>query len=63
MKDKDGFDIRCIDSEWKIVDSRDNKDYVCTRYGNKMLGYHICYCDENCKDYRPVNYDKVHDNH
>ena len=54
MKDKDGFDIRCEHSEWMIYDGRDNKDFICLRYGSRITGYHHCYCDENCKDYVPI---------
>ena len=52
LKDAEGFDIRCIYSDWKIIDGRDNKDYVCTRYFT--AGNHICYCDNYCKDYKPI---------
>lgn len=52
MRDKDGFEIRCEYSDWKIVDQRDNHDYVCTKY--YAGGLHYCYCDEHCKDYVPV---------
>ena len=51
MKDKDGFLIRCVHSDWKIIDDHDNHDYVCTKYNT--AGYHVCYCDEYCKDYEP----------
>ena len=54
MKDKDGFDIRCKHTDWKIIDKRDNKDYVCSLYGNRWDGYHICFCDEHCKSYEPI---------
>lgn len=51
MKDADGFNIRCIHSDWKIIDERDNHDFVCLRYF--MGGTHYCYADEHCKDYKP----------
>ena len=51
MKDKDGFNIRCIYSDWKIVDQFDNHDFVCTRYFEG--GTHYCFCDEYCRDYTP----------
>lgn len=54
MKDKDGFDIRCANSDWKIINNREDKDYVCTIYGCRMTGYHLCYCDDHCKDYKPI---------
>ena len=53
MRDEDGFLIRCKDTEWRIIDARDNHDYVCLRYGDKLSGYHLCYGDEKCKYYRP----------
>ena len=56
MKDKDGFQVRCIFSDWKIIDPRDNKDFVCTKY--VTTGYHLCYGDDYCKDYKPVKYDE-----
>ena len=48
MKDKDGFDIKCIYSDLEIVDDRDGKDFVCKRF--KQTGYHLCFCDENCRE-------------
>lgn len=51
MKDAEGFDIRCVYSDWKIVDARDNHDFVCTKYF--AGGTHLCFCDEHCKDYKP----------
>lgn len=54
MKDKDGYEIRCIHSDWKIIDKRDNKDYVCTKYSCYRTGWHICHCDDLCKDYKPI---------
>ncbi len=55
MKDKDGFQIRCIHSEWKIIDQNDNKDFVCTKYNT--CGYHECYGNDYCRDYKPVDGD------
>ena len=54
MRDKDGFEIRCKHTDWKIIDKQENKDYVCTKYGSRMNGYHICYCDEHCQSYEPI---------
>lgn len=54
MKDKDGFTIQCINSDWQIVDNRDNKDFVCLMFGDKISGRHLCYGDEHCKYYCPV---------
>ena len=56
MKDERGFEIRCEFSDWKIVDARDNHDYVCSKYFTG--GTHVCYCDDHCKDYKPVKADK-----
>ena len=53
MRDKDGFEIRCIHSDWKIIDNNDNHDYVCCRDSSWITGYHYCYCDEHCKYYKP----------
>ena len=53
MRDKDGFEIRCIHSDWKIIDNNDNHDYVCLREKGWLTGYHLCYCDEHCKFYLP----------
>lgn len=51
MKDKDGFTIKCIYSDWQIYDEQDNKDFICRRYFT--AGYHHCYGDELCRDYKP----------
>ena len=53
MKDKDGFVIRCKFSDWKIIDERDNKDYVCTKFPTFNYGAHQCYADELCRYYVP----------
>ena len=53
MKDKDGFDIRCVNSEWMIIDDRDNKDFVCQKFPTYNYGAHHCFCDENCQYYKP----------
>ena len=55
MKDKDGFNIKCIHSEWMIYDSRDNKDFICRKYAT--VGYHHCFCDEFCNDYKPEGHE------
>ena len=52
MKDKDGFTIQCIHSDWQIYDSRDNKDFICGIFGNRLDGYHHCFGDEHCKYYK-----------
>ena len=51
MKDKDGFEIRCEYAKWKIIDAQDNHDYVCTRF--ESTGYHFCFCDDHCREYKP----------
>lgn len=53
MRDNDGFLIRCEHSDWKIIDNRDNKDFVCCVFGDKTSGRHLCYADEHCKFYEP----------
>lgn len=51
MRDEKGFLIRCIHSEWRIIDAQDNKDYVCM---NELLTLeHYCYADEQCRLYNP----------
>lgn len=52
MKDKDGFTVKCIHCDWRIIDARDNKDFVCMKFGDRLSGYHLCYGDENCKYYQ-----------
>lgn len=51
MKDADGFNIRCVHSDWQIIDERDNHDFVCLKYF--LGGKHYCYADDHCKDYKP----------
>ena len=53
MKDKDGFTILCKNCEWRIINNREDHDYVCTRFGDKMIGYHLCFGDDNCRYYEP----------
>ena len=53
MKDKDGFTIKCKKSDWKIIDERDNHDFVCTHFGGGITVCHICYADEYCRLYEP----------
>lgn len=53
MKDKDGFTIKCKNSDWKIIDEQDNHDYVCLRFGCAVMKYHVCYADEYCRYYEP----------
>lgn len=53
MKDKDGFYIRCKHSDWQIIDDRDNKDFVCGKFGCRITGYHLCFADEHCLHYVP----------
>ena len=50
MKDEE---VRCIYSDWKIIDNNDNHDYVCVRDNSWLTGAHLCYCDKNCKFYQP----------
>lgn len=49
MRDEKGFLIRCIHSDWKIINERDDKDYVCTFFPTYNYSAHICYADEQCK--------------
>ena len=49
MRDKDGFIIKCIESEWMIYNDRDDEDDICRMFG----GYKHCYGDESCPHYRP----------
>ena len=53
MRDKHGFIIPCVNTEWRIIDQRDNHDFVCMRFGDRMSGYHLCHGDENCRYYKP----------
>lgn len=53
MKDKDGFDIRCVHSDWMVIDNRDNKDFVCRKFPTYNYSAHLCYADENCRYYEP----------
>ena len=57
MKDADGFDIKCIHSDWMIYDDRDNKDFICRKYFTG--GYHHCFCDEHCLDYKPEGINEI----
>ena len=36
-----------------IINGRDDKDYVCLLYGNRWMGYKLCYGDEHCEKYEP----------
>ena len=54
MKNKDGYEIRCEHAEWRIIDNNDNKDYVCTFFGTSVTGWHFCYCNDNCREYKPI---------
>ena len=47
MKDKDGFTIKCIHTEWQIYDSFDNKDFMCQQYPHLH-----CYGDDSCEYYK-----------
>jgi hypothetical protein len=47
MKDKDGFTVRCENTQWRIYDNRDNHDYMCDIYGIH------CHGDDHCEHYRP----------
>ena len=53
MKDKNGFTIKCIHSDWKVIDMRDNKDYVCQKFPTLNFKAHECYADEYCRFYKP----------
>ena len=53
MKDKDGFTVPCKHTEWRIIDERDNHDFVCMNYGGGITGQYFCYGDEKCKYYKP----------
>lgn len=53
MRDKDGFMIRCIHSDWEIVDNFDNKDFVCGKIPTYNYSAIKCYGDEYCKYYKP----------
>lgn len=59
MRDKEGLEIRCKYSDWKVVDQRDNRDFVCTKYC--AGGTHLCYCDEYCRDYVPAKMEENED--
>lgn len=52
MKDKDGFVIRCIHSQWREINDRGDDECVCLKY--QRVGYHVCYADEYCRDYEPL---------
>ena len=54
MRDKDGFLIPCEFSDWRIIDNRDNKDFVCMKFDRGLYSAHFCHADENCKYYKPV---------
>ena len=54
MRDKDGFLVRCKYSEWKIIDARDNKDFVCLKFPTFNYSTHLCHADENCRYYEPI---------
>ena len=63
MKDEE---VRCIHSDWKIIDEREHQDYVCVRDGCWVTGYHLCYCDEHCRHYEPIKekaYDEIYNLH
>lgn len=53
MKDKDGFTMPCIHSEWQVSDNHGNKDFVCT-----MFKGHICYGDDLCRYYKEGTYEE-----
>lgn len=53
MKDKDGFLIRCEHCEWKIINDKEEQDFVCQKFGSSVIDYHICFADENCRYYEP----------
>lgn len=51
MRDKDGFVIKCIYSDWKITNEKDDKDFICCNA--RMKNHHQCYADEYCRYYAP----------
>ena len=53
MKDKDGFLIKCKNCEWMIINDWEDHDFVCRQFGDRMIGYHMCYGDEHCRYYEP----------
>lgn len=55
MKDKDGFTVRCKHSDWKIIDEKENQDYVCMKFPTYNYKFHCCYGDEYCRYYEPVD--------
>ena len=44
---------RCVNSEYKVVDEKDNRDYVCSIRGR------VCDGDRKCKYYSPIERNKV----
>ena len=53
MRDKEGFLIPCKYTEWKIIDTQDNKDFVCTKFPTYNYSAHLCHADEMCRYYVP----------
>lgn len=53
MKDKNGFLIRCKHCEWKIINDKEEQDFVCQKFGSSVIDYHICFADEHCRYYEP----------
>lgn len=62
MRDAEGFLIPCKYCDWKIIDERDNHDFVCEKFARYNTGYHICYGDENCKYYEPCLKGEINEN-
>ena len=60
MRDKEGFLIPCKYTEWKIIDKRDNKDFVCMN--EHLTLEHFCYGDENCRYYEPCLKGEMNEN-
>ena len=48
--------MSCKWEDWKIINARDDKDYVCTHPAQYTPGYTLrcCYGNETCKYYEPV---------
>lgn len=51
MKDKDGFTIKCIYSDWQIINDDWDHDDVCMNERSGLLKR--CYADESCPYYKP----------
>lgn len=45
------MDPKCKYSEWRSVNNRDDRDFVCVKWS--WCGTRECYCDEYCRHYEP----------